>query len=291
MKTSERHLFILEFKGKYTATEMCRALKVSESGYYRWLKNRSKQTSRQLLLVIIKEIISEHPDNDNYGVKRVQTALLQREITVSRRTVYRTMKEGGLLHKRRKPHGITKVTTEIQEKENLIKRDFKADKPLTKLLTDITEVPCYDGRLYVSPVMDCFNGEIIALQMRENMKKELCIDTIKQLGKLSGAVLHSDRGSQYTSADFRDQLKKQGIIQSLSGAGHCYDNARMESFFATLKKEKLYRIPTYRMTREEVKSIIFRYIFGYYNTQRITSFNPGGWPPVKYRELLKACAA
>lgn len=291
MKTSERHLFILEFKGKYTATEMCRALKVSESGYYRWLKNRSKQTSRQLLLVIIKEIISEHPDNDNYGVKRVQTALLQREITVSRRTVYRTMKEGGLLHKRRKPHGITKVTTEIQEKENLIKRDFKADKPLTKLLTDITEVPCYDGRLYVSPVMDCFNGEIIALQMRENMKKELCIDTIKQLGKLSGAVLHSDRGSQYTSADFRDQLKKQGIIQSLSGAGHCYDNARMESFFATLKKEKLYRIPTYRMTREEVKSIIFRYIFGYYNTQRITSFNPGGWPPVKYHELLKACAA
>lgn len=291
MKTSERHLFILKFKGKYTVVEMCRALKVSESGYYRWLKNRSKQTNRELLLVIIKEIISEHPDNDNYGVTRIQTELSQRKITVSRRTVYRTMGEGGLLHKCRKPHGITKATTEIQEKENLIKRDFKADKPQKKLLTDITEVQCSDGKLYVSPVMDCFNGEIVALQMRENMKKELCIDTIKQLGKLRGAVLHSDRGSQYTSADFRDQLKKQGIIQSLSGAGHCYDNARMESFFATLKKEKLYRIPTYRMTREEVKSIIFRYIFGYYNTKRITSVNPGGWPPVKYRELLKASAA
>mgnify|MGYP001262317632 CR=1 FL=1 len=291
MKTSERHLFVLKFKDKYAVKHMCISLKISESGYYRWLKNRCKQTSRQLLLVIIKEILSEHPDNDNYGVKRVKTALFQRGITVSHRTVYRTMKEGCLLHKRRKPHGITKATTEIQEKENLIKRDFKSDKPLTKLLTDITEIPCCDGKLYVSPVMDCFNGEIIALQMRGNMKKELCVDTVKQLGKLSGAILHSDRGSQYTSADFRDQLKTQGIIQSLSGAGRCYDNSRMESFFATLKKEKLYRIPTYRMTREEVKSVIFRYIFGYYNTQRITSFNPGGWPPVKYRELLKASAA
>jgi len=270
---------------------MCRALKVSESGYYRWLKNRSRQTSRQLLLVKIKEILSEHPDNDNYGIERIQTALLQKGIKVSRRTVYRIMKEGGLLHKRRRPHGITKATTEIQEKENLIKRDFKADKRFTKLLTDITEVQCFDGKLYVSPVMDCFNGEIIALSMRENMKKELCVDTIKQLGRLNGAILHSDRGGQYTSADFRYQLKSQGIIQSLSGTGHCYDNARMESFFATLKKEKLYRIPTYRMTREEVKSIIFRYVFGYYNTQRITSFNPGGWPPVKYRELLKASVA
>ncbi len=204
---------------------MCIALKISESGYYRWLKNRSKKSSRQLLLVIIKEIISEHPDNDNYGVERIQTALMQRGIPVSRRTVYRTMKEGELLHKRRKPHGITKATTEIQEKENLIKQDFKSDKPLTKLLTDITEVPCCDGKLYVSPVMDCFNGEIIALQMRENMKKELCVDTIKQLGRLNGAILHSDRGSQYTSADFRDQLKKQGVIQSLSGVGRCYDNA------------------------------------------------------------------
>ena len=89
-------------------------------------------------------------------------------------------------------------------KENLIKQDFHADEPLKKLLTDITEVPCMDGKLYVSPIMDCFNGEIVALEMRDNMKKELCVDTLQQLksgyGKrLSGAILHSDRGSQYTS--------------------------------------------------------------------------------------------
>ena len=119
------------------------------------------------------------------------------------------------------------------------------------------------------------------------MKKELCIDTVKQLkkryGNLQGVLLHSDRGCQYTSSAFRSILIKYGMIQSLSGTGKCYDNARMESFFATLKKEKLYQIPTYKMTKEEVKTIVFRYIFAYYNTLRITSFNPHGWAPVTYR--------
>jgi len=278
---------VLEYKEKYTVKEMCRFLKISESGYYRWLSNRHKKTARELLLVRIKEIIAEHPDNVNYGINRMQTALQHRGINVSIRTVYRAMKEGNLLHFRRTPRGITKATTEIEEKENLIKRNFRSDKPFTKLLTDITQIQCVDGKLYISAILDCYNGEIVALEMRNNMKKELCIDTIKQLSNVRNAVLHSDRGSQYTSFEFKETLKKRGIIQSLSGAGHCFDNARMESFFATLKKEKLYRIPTYRMTRKDVKSIIFRYIFGYYNTIRINSFNKKGLPPVAYRQLAE----
>ena len=274
---------------------MCRVLKVSESGYYRWLRNRETQNGRSLLLVKIKEILAEHPDNDNYGVRRMQTVLKQKGIEVSLRTVYRTMREGGLLHNQRRPHGITKATTEIQEQENLIKRDFNAETPYTKLLTDITEVPCSDGKLYVSPVMDCFSGEILTLEMRENMKKELCIDMVKSLcrrHKLSyGVILHSDRGSQYTSEAFRNELRKNSITQSLSGAGRCFDNARMESFFATLKKEKLYRIPTYHMTREQVKTIIFRYVFVYYNNIRVYTRNPLGLPPVKYREWITQTAA
>ena len=224
----------------------------------------------------------------------MQTALSHQGTQVSLRTVYRTMSEAGLIHKRRRPHGITKADTETQEKENLIKRNFSADKPFTKLLTDITEVQCADGKLYVSPILDCYNGEIVALEMRDNMKKELCIDTVKQLrsrcGDLKGAILHSDRGCQYTSYAFRSQLAKSGLIQSLSGTAHCYDNARMESFFATLKKEKLYRIPTYRMKRDEVKTVIFRYIFGYYNTMRVNSFNPGGYPPAVMRNLAAKAA-
>ena len=223
---------------------MCKVLNVSESGYYRWLKNRDKATRRQLLSAVIKDILNEHPDNSNYGVNRIQIALTQAGIEVSRRTIYRAMKESGLLHRRRRPHGITKATTEIQDKENIIKRDFSAEAPMKKLLTDITEIQCLDGKLYMSPVMDCFSGEIVALEMRDNMKKELCIDTVRQLKancpNLKGAILHSDRGSQYTSEAFREELKKNGMIQSLSGTGHCFDNARMESFFATLKKEKIY---------------------------------------------------
>ena len=217
----------------------------------------------------------------------MHTALAQRGTYVSIRTVYRTMSEAGLIHRCHRPHGITKADTATQDRDNLIKRDFTASAPLKKLLTDITEVRCADGKLYVSPVLDCYNGEIVALEMRDNMKKELCIDTVRQLqqkyGRLEGTILHSDRGCQYTSYAFRRTLVSSGLIQSLSGTAHCYDNARMESFFATLKKEKLYQLPTYRMKREEVKTVIFRYIFGYYNTQRINSFNHGGLPPVALR--------
>ena len=274
---------------------MCRVLKISESGYYRWLKNKAKPTARDLLSVEIKAILDEHPDNDNYGVKRMVTALAQKGIHISPRTVYRAMSEMGILHRRRTPRGITKATTEIQEQENLIKRDFKAERPLEKLLSDITEIQCYDGKLYVSAVLDCYNGEILSVAMDNNMKKELCIRTVKELelqyGKrLNGAIFHSDRGSQYTSEAFRSSLKEAGLIQSLSGTGHCFDNARMESFFATLKKEKIYRISAYKMTREQVKSIIFRYIFVYYNRIRVTSVNPMGMSPVAYRQWAKANA-
>ena len=271
---------------------MCEVLNVSESGYYRWLKNRDKATRRQLLSVAIRNIFNEHSDNSNYGVNRIQTALRLTGIEVSRRTIYRAMKEAGLLHRKRRPHGITKATTEIQDRENIIKRDFSADAPKKKFLTDITEIQCLDGKLYVSPIMDCFNGEIVALEMRDNMKKELCIDTVKQLKancrNLNGAILHSDRGSQYTSEAFREELKESGMIQSLSGTGHCFDNARMESFFATLKKEKIYQIAAYKLRREQVKSIIFRYVFVYYNRLRIYTRNPQGLPPVKYREWFAA---
>ena len=268
---------------------MCRVLKISESGYYRWLRNRSKPKARELLSVEIQAILDKHPDNDNYGVNRMMTALEQAGIKVSRRTVYRAMKEMGLLHGKRIPRGTTKATTEIQERENLIRRDFTAEKPLKKLLSDITEIQCRDGKLYISAVLDCFNGEIISVAMDDNMKKELCVRTVKELElqygkKLSGAIFHSDRGSQYTSEAFRDALREAGLVQSLSGTGHCFDNARMESFFATLKKEKIYRIAAYRLSREQVKSIVFRYIFVYYNRIRITTVNPGGLPPVAYRE-------
>ena len=242
---------------------MCKVLGVSESGYYRYVGNKDKPGKDEVLSVVINELMEENPFNDNYGVPRVQMALEQHGIKAGKRRITRIMRENGWLHaKKRRPHGLTKADPEAMITENMIKQDFSAEEPCTKLLTDITQTQCKDGKLYISPILDCYNGEI-----------------------LSGAILHSDRGSQYTSEAFRETLKSMRIKQSLSGVAHCYDNARMESFFATLKKELLYCIPTYRMTMEEVKSAVFRYVFTYYNQVRVYTGNPDGWPPAVYRRL------
>ena len=234
----------------------------------------------------MKEILDEHPCNDNYGAPRMKQALAQRGIRAGLRRVTRLMRANGWLHTRkRRPKSLTKADPEAMKAENLIRQNFTAPAPYQKLLTDVTQTQCADGTLYISPILDCFNGEILSLQMRDNMRKELCIDTVEAIKRypLRGSILHSDRGSQYTSEAFREALEKQGIRQSLSGVDHCYDNARMESFFATLKKELLYRIPTYRMKMEDVKTAVFRYIFVYYNRQRVYTSNPGGLPPMVYK--------
>lgn len=270
---------------------MCKVLEVSETGYYKFKRNLGKPSKDTTLSAGIERILKESAFNDNYGVLRMQIALKNHGINAGIRRITRIMRENGWLHERkRRPLGLTRATTEIQERENLIKQDFSAKTPYTKLLTDISQINCYDGRLYISPVMDCFNGEILSLLMRDNMRKELCVDTIRAAYNrypLRGAILHSDRGSQYTSDAFKTELHDKGITQSLSGVDHCYDNARMESFFATLKKELLYRIPTYKMKKQEVKSIIFKYVFTYYNQVRIYTSNPGGLPPAAYRGLFE----
>ena len=270
---------------------MCEVLRVSETGYYRFKRNLGKPGKDDVLSAAMQDILNQSPFNDNYGVPRMQIALEKQGIKAGKRRIARIMRENGWIHeRRRRPKSLTKATTEIQEQENLLKQDFHSDRPCQKLLTDISQIPCADGKLYISPIMDCFNGEILSLLMRDNMCKELCIDTFTAAAgrfPIRGAILHSDRGSQYTSEAFRNELSRIHVQQSLSGVDHCYDNARMESFFATLKKELLYRIPTYRMKMAEVKAIIFRYVFGYYNLIRIHTSNPGGLSPAEYRKLYE----
>lgn len=274
---------------------MCEVLGVSESGYYRSLKPTPKKERQQRLLVSINEIFGEHEDNSNYGVQRILLALSQIDIKTSYSTVYRMMKKHGLLKKaKHHPNGITREDAAAQKSENLIQRDFKSSAPNQKWLSDITEIPCSDGKLYLSAVLDCYNGEIVGLAMDDNMRKELCIQAFENACKATnarGMIYHSDRGSQFTSHAFRKCLAKRGAIQSMSGTGRCYDNARMESFFATLKKEKLYKFRTENYPMAYVKSIIFRYIMVYYNRQRIYTSNPGGWPPAVYRQRMPSQAA
>ena len=252
---------------------------MSESGYYRYLRRKSRPNRDALLSAKMQGILDEHPLNKNYGGPRMQQALFHRGVKAGLRRVKRIMRENGWLHeRRRRPKGLTKADPAAMASENLLKQDFHADKPFMKLLTDITQVQCKDGKLYISPIMDCFNGEILSLFMQDNMKKELCIDTVKGMAgrfPVRGAILHSDRGSQYTSEAFRSELSRQGLMQSLSGVAHCYDNARMESFFATLKKELIYRISAYRLSMAEVKSLVFRYVFVNFFHDMVTTSGSG----------------
>jgi len=239
------------------------------------------------LLAEIHKILGEHPDNDNYGVERLMLALKQRGINRSYSTVKRAMAKGNLLHEsRRSPDGLTKADKKADRPENIIKQDFTATEPDKKWLTDITQVACSDGVLYIAPVLDCYRGEIVSLAMDTNMKKELCIKAISDAYKLrnpgDGVIIDSDAGSQYTSKDYKDTLGGFHAIQSMSDVAKCYDNSRMESWFATLKKEKIYRLDTAHMTIEEVKQEVWRYTFGYYNTVRITTVTEGGFPPSIY---------
>lgn len=186
----------------------------------------------------------------------MKPALAQWLIKTGLRKVTRIMRANGWLHVwKRRPKGLTKADPLVMQTENLIKQDFTAEEPYRKLLTDITQTSCADGTLCISPILDCFNGEILSLKMKSNLRKEWCVDLVKAIERypLRGCILHSDRGNQYTSKAFRETLSRMSIKHSLSGVDHCYDNARMESFFATLKKELLYRIPTYRTKMENVK--------------------------------------
>ena len=245
------------------------------------------------MLAEIHKILAEHPDNDNYGVERMMIALAQRGITRSYSTVKRAMKYGNLLHEsRRSPDGLTKSDKNADRPDNVIEQDFSASKPNEKWLTDITQVQCSDGILYISPVLDCFRGEIVSLAMDMNMKKELCIKAIRDAHELrnpgDGVIIHSDAGSQYTSRKYKETLGEFHAIQSMSDVAKCYDNARMESWFATLKKEKIYKLDTAQMTAEEVKTEVWRYTFAYYNTVRVTTVTEGGYPPSVYKGKVTA---
>ena len=179
-----------------------------------------KPKRQERLLVKIKKIIARHEDNVNYGVQRIHLELLQEGEDASYSTVYRIMKRNGLLKKKkRRPHGITREDAEAQKSENLIQRDFTADAPNQKWLSDITEIPCRDGKLYLAPVLDCFNGEIVGLAVENHMRKELCIQAFDNACKsrnARGMVFHSDRGTQYTSHAFRESLARFGATQSMS---------------------------------------------------------------------------
>ena len=272
----------------------CRILHVSRQGFYKYLSNKDRPWKYQPLADAMMEILAEDECNDTYGRIRMYQALTLKQLgnvdIPSERTVYCVMEEIGISHPpRRKPNGITKADQEARKSDDLLKRDFKAEKPLIKCVTDITEIKARDGKLYVSGVFDCFDSSVVGLAMDTNMKATLCVQTLENAVKahpdIRGAVIHSDRGSQYTSQIYQDAVCQYGIRQSMNSAGgRCHDNARCESMWTRMKSELLYdRYDTEKMTIDELKTVIWRYFLSYWNNRRICSAN-GGLPPMVKRQ-------
>ena len=263
---------------------MCKVLKVSEAGYYKWFKRQSKPFKYDELLAKIRQIRADNPD---YGAYRIYLQLkLYEGYTGSYYIILKLCKIHNLMLKKKyNSKGITKADPAAQASENLIKQDFSAASPNQKWLGDITEIPTADGKLYLAAVLDCFDGTIVGYKMANHMRAELCVDAFTAGVKkyqAYGMIFHSDRGSQYTSRIYRQTLAQYGATQSMSSTGKCYDNARMESFFATLKKERIHKFKTETMSMEKVKSIVFRFIEIYYNRKRIYTPNDG-YPPLAKR--------
>ena len=277
----------------------CRMLGISRQGFYKYLANKDRPWKYQDLADAMKEIVSEDECNDTYGRIRMYQALLLKQPEgvhiPSERTVYRVMDQIGLSHRpKRKPNGITKADREAMKSDDLLKRDFRSDTPLEKCITDITEIPASNGKLYVSAIFDCFDLSVLGLAMETNMKADLCIHTLENAltayPALEGAVIHSDRGTQYTSESYRQAIREHHIHQSMNSAGgRCHDNARCESMWARMKTELLYdRYDTKQMEVEELKVLIWRYFLSYWNNRRICSANGGLPPMVKRRQYYEA---
>ena len=285
-------------KNKGKIAFYCKVLGVTRQGFYHYLKTKDLPWKYQALADAMIDICAEDECNDTYGRIRMHQALQLKQpkgVKIpSERTVYRVMEEIGISHRpKRKPNGITKADKEARKSDDLIKRNFRANKPLEKCITDVTEIKTLDGKLYISAIFDCFDLTVLGLAMDTNMKATLCERTLENAYKaypdIRGSILHSDRGTQYTSELYRKAIKKYGIQQSMNSAGgRCHDNARCESMWARFKEELLYdRYDTSKMQVEEEKTLIWRYFISYWNNRRICSSN-GGLPPVIKRQQYYA---
>ena len=272
-----KYRFIKKYSSIHRVQKMCPVFQVSRSGYYHWLANTDSQRTKenQQLLYEIKKIHSD-PNMSVYGSPRMTDELHDRGYCCSKGRVARLMKTA---HIRSKIKRKFKVTTNSDHKKfispNLLQQNFAADAPNKVWVSDLTYVRTSEGWLYLTTVLDLFHRKIVGWAMSSRMHGAVTTEkaleqAYKREHPADGLIFHSDRGIQYASDQFRENLTDYRMIQSMSGKGNCYDNAVAESFFKTLKAELIYH-NTYR-SRYEARQSIFRYIEYFYNRFRGHSY-------------------
>jgi putative transposase len=257
-----------------TVTQMCEWLGISKSGYYEWRSRPQSAAAkrRDLLKLKIKALFEFN--NEEYGYRRLHAVLARGGERCSPELVRTLMRELGLEPCQPRPwrHSLTEQG-QAGPIPDLVKRDFSAGNPGQKMVGDITYIPTWEGWVYLATVIDCATRMIVGWAMDDNYKTPLITDAVKMAARNvrlpEDAVFHSDRGSNYTSAEFAGELRKLGIRQSVGRTGICFDNALAESVNGTLKVELVHR--TVYTTREKARQDIARWIELRYNRTRLHS--------------------
>jgi putative transposase len=281
-----KYRFIDEHRSQWPVRLMCQVLQVSTGGYYTW-RDRPASAQQQRREVLASEIQAIHQEvKERYGSPRMHAELLARGQGCCVNTVAKLMRQHGIAAKtKRKFRCTTDSNHDLPVADNLLDRQFEPVAVNQVWVADITYIPTWEGWLYLAAVEDLYSGQIVGWSMSERMSSRLVVDALDMAVSRrlpgEGLLAHSDRGSQYASDHYQRLLERHGITCSMSRRGDCWDNAPMESFFATLKKELVHH-ENYE-TRAEARASVFEYIEVFYNRVRRHSAL-GYQSPVEYEE-------
>lgn len=271
-----------EHQDEWPVQVLCEALDVSRSGYYAWCRaEESARRQREQELVAEMRAIHAEKHKQNYGSPRMHQELKARGRKVCENTVARLMKVHGLrAATAKKFRHTTDSNHPYPVAKNVLNQEFEQTRANEVWVSDITYVPTREGWLYVVCVLDLYSRKVVGWSMSHRMTRELVLGALEMALQRrcpeAGLIHHSDRGSQYASGEFQRVLSEHGIVCSMSRKGNCYDNAVMESFFATLKKELVHQADY--ATREQARQSIFEYIEVFYNRVRRHSSLEGTSP-------------
>ena len=267
MRPEVKYRVIYRHKDKYSISDMCRVLSVSRSGYYGFVKRMDRPAKDLELSELIRECQAEA--KQTYGYRRVAIWLERRGVHHDPKTILRVMNKYSLLSVVRRRR-YCNYSQALHRYENLLNRDFHADRPNQKWVTDISYIKTAQGFLYLSVIRDLYDRSIVAYKTSTVQNINLVLNTIKAAKKKEKVTaelqLHSDQGFQYTSPAYYNLTKSYNITPSMSRRGNPYDNALAENFFSILKTECIHR--TKIKTFTEARQIIDDYIY-FYNHQRI----------------------